>query len=291
MQLLDGRALSGQLQQKLARVTETLKQQDKPLPHLVAILVGNDAASHTYVRSKIKACERVGIRSTLIRLEENVSEFSLTDTISRLNADPSVHGILLQLPLPPHLPADVLTHHIAPEKDVDGFHFINAGKMLKGLPCPLPATPYGILLLLEHYRIETSGKHCVIVGRSDIVGRPLSVLLSRNHYPGNCTVTLCHSKSENLSDHCRSADLLIAAIGKPNFIQASMVKPGATVIDVGINRIADSSHPGSYRLVGDVDFNAVAPICSHITPVPGGVGPMTIAALLLNTFYVAGYPQ
>lgn len=289
MQLLDGRSLSRRLLAGLAERLRHIRQENQKVPHLAAILVGNDPASHTYVQSKMKACETVGIQSTLIRHDAQVSAEALMECIHRLNADSSVDGILLQLPLPAHLPAEVIASGIAPEKDVDGFHFVNAGKMLKGLPCPLPATPYGILLLLEHYGIETAGKHCVIVGRSDIVGRPLSVLLSRNASPGNCTVTLCHSKTRQLESHCRAADLLVAAIGRPNFITANMVKEGAVVIDVGINRIADASRASGYRLAGDVHFDEVAPRSSAITPVPGGVGPMTIAALLYNTMYVAGY--
>ncbi|MCS6990385.1 MAG: bifunctional methylenetetrahydrofolate dehydrogenase/methenyltetrahydrofolate cyclohydrolase FolD [Chitinophagales bacterium] len=290
MQRLDGRSLAAQLQRQLAQRVHELKQQQKPVPHLAAILVGDDAASRTYVKAKIKACAEIGINSSLIHFDQDVSEQTLIKKICDLNNDPTVHGILLQLPLPGHLNAAAVMATIAPEKDVDGFHVVNAGKLLKGMPAPLPATPYGILLLLQHYRVPTEGKHCVIVGRSDIVGRPLSILLSRNAYPGNCTVTLCHSKTQDLAAHCRCADLLVAAIGKPNFITADMVKPGAVVIDVGINRIADSPNPLGYRLVGDVDFERVAPLCSYITPVPGGVGPMTIAALLLNTFHLAGYP-
>ena len=255
-----------------------------PVPHLVAILVGANGASETYVANKVKSCQEVGFKSTLIRLEEETTEFKLLEIIRELNADPEVDGILVQLPLPAHISPQEVINTIDPSKDVDGFHPINAGRMVLGQPTFLPATPYGIMLLLEHYKVETAGKHAVIIGRSNIVGRPMSILLSGAGNPGNCTVTICHSGTKNLADFCRSADILVAALGKPGFVKEDMVKEGAVVIDVGITRVPDASKKSGYRISGDVDFAAVAPKCSFITPVPGGVGPMTIAALLKNTY-------
>jgi methylenetetrahydrofolate dehydrogenase (NADP+)/methenyltetrahydrofolate cyclohydrolase len=246
--------------------------------------VGENGASETYVASKVKSCEEVGFKSTLIRAEESISSLRLLDIIRELNTDPDVDGILVQLPLPPHIAAEEVINTIDPAKDVDGFHPNNVGRMVLGHPTFLPATPHGIMLLLEHYKVETKGKHAVVVGRSNIVGRPMSILLSGSGYPGNCTVTLCHSHTTNLTELCRSADILVAALGKPEFVTANMVKDGAVVIDVGITRVDDASKTRGYRIAGDVDFKNVAPKCSFITPVPGGVGPMTIAALLKNTF-------
>lgn len=255
-----------------------------PVPHLVAILVGNNGASETYVASKVKSCHEVGFKSTLIRLEEDTTETKLLQMIRELNADPEVDGILVQLPLPAHISAEEVINTIDATKDVDGFHPVNVGRMVLGQPTFLPATPYGIMLLLEHNKIDTKGKHAVVIGRSNIVGRPMSVLLSGTGNPGNCTVTICHSGTKNLEDYCRSADILVAALGRPGFVKEHMVKEGAVVIDVGITRVEDSSKKSGYRISGDVDYAAVAPKCSYITPVPGGVGPMTIAALLKNTY-------
>ncbi|HYK55679.1 MAG TPA: bifunctional 5,10-methylenetetrahydrofolate dehydrogenase/5,10-methenyltetrahydrofolate cyclohydrolase, partial [Flavisolibacter sp.] len=244
----------------------------------------NNGASETYVASKVRACEEVGFKSTLIRLEDSISSLKLLDIIDELNTDPDVDGILVQLPLPDHISPEEVINAIDPAKDVDGFHPSNVGKMVLGQQTFIPATPYGIMLLLEHYKIETKGKHAVVVGRSNIVGRPMSILLSGNANPGNCTVTICHSQTKNLKEFCLSADIIVAALGKPGFVKEDMVKEGAVVIDVGITRIADASKKSGYRLSGDVDFEKVAPKCSYITPVPGGVGPMTIAALMKNTF-------
>ncbi len=285
MQILDGKQLSIQLQEEIAAAVEQFKKEGKKTPHLAAVLVGDNPASQTYVNSKIKACKTVGFKSTLLRFNSNVAESELISAVQTLNNDDDVDGILVQLPLPEHVNEEKITDSISPLKDVDGFHPVNIGRMVKGLPAHLPATPYGILLLLERFKIETRGKNCVVVGRSNIVGTPVSILLSRNTNPGNCTVTLAHSKTLNLPEICRQADLLIAAIGRPDFIKADWVKEGAVVIDVGINRVEDSSRKSGFRLKGDVDFDSVAPKCSFITPVPGGVGPLTIAALLMNTLH------
>jgi methylenetetrahydrofolate dehydrogenase (NADP+) / methenyltetrahydrofolate cyclohydrolase len=258
--------------------------QGKPVPHLVAILVGNNGASETYVASKVKACQEVGFKSTLIRLEEDISALKLLDVVIDLNRDPDVHGILVQLPLPKHISEEEVINTIDPNKDVDGFHPNNIGRMVLGHPTFVSATPYGIMLMLQHYKVETKGKHAVVIGRSHIVGRPLSILLSGNSDPGNCTVTICHSHTSNIKEICQTADIIIAALGRPNFVTAEMVKEGAVVIDVGITRVEDASKKSGYRIVGDVDFEKVSPKCSFITPVPGGVGPMTIAALMKNTF-------
>lgn len=284
MQLLDGRKASAAIRQELKIETAQLTAEGKKIPHLAAILVGNNGASETYVAAKVKACDEVGFRSTLLRLEESVSEIKLLEEIKKLNNDPDVDGILVQLPLPKHIQDEEVINAIDPDKDVDGFHPENTGRLLQGKPVFIPATPYGILLLLEHYKIETKGMHAVIIGRSNIVGRPLSVLLSSNTRPGNCTVTVCHSHTKDLEGFCRQADLLVAALGRPEFVKADMVKEGAIVVDVGITRVEDPEKKSGFRLKGDVDFEAVAPRTSWITPVPGGVGPMTIAALLKNTF-------
>lgn len=284
MQLLNGTETAQIIKDSLKIEIAQLAARGKQVPHLVAILVGNNGASETYVASKVKACEEVGFKSTLIRLESDISAYKLLEIIRELNSDPDVDGILVQLPLPDHISAEEVINTIDPAKDVDGFHPNNVGRMVLGQNGFVPATPYGIMLLLEHYKIDTKGKHAVIVGRSNIVGRPMSILLSGNTNPGNCTVTICHSHTSNLNEICRSADILIAALGRPGFIKEDMVKEGAVVIDVGITRIADSSKKAGYRLSGDVDFEKVAPKCSFITPVPKGVGPMTIAALMKNTY-------
>jgi methylenetetrahydrofolate dehydrogenase (NADP+)/methenyltetrahydrofolate cyclohydrolase len=284
MQILNGKVASQAIRDALKLEMAQLASRGERVPHLVAILVGNNGASETYVASKVKACEEVGFKSTLIRMEEAISSFKLLDVINDLNLDPDVDGILVQLPLPNHISADEVINSIEPEKDVDGFHPNNVGRMVLGQPTFIPATPYGILLLMEHYKIETKGKHAVVVGRSNIVGRPMSILLSGSGYPGNCTVTICHSNTQNLEAICSEADILIAALGRPGFIKSHMVKKGAVVIDVGITRIEDKNRKSGYRLSGDVDFENVAPKAAFITPVPGGVGPMTIAALMKNTF-------
>lgn len=260
-------------------------QSGKKAPHLAAILIGNNGASETYVASKVKSCEEVGFISTLIRLPEDTDEAMLVSTIQQLNEDDAIDGILVQLPLPKQIREDHIISIIHPDKDVDGFHPMSVGKMVQGLPTFIPATPYGILLMLEHYQIETKGKHAVVIGRSNIVGRPISILLSLNTYPGNCTVTVCHSRTENLKGLCLQADIIVAALGIPGFLQSDMVKPGAVVIDVGITRVPDASKKSGFRIQGDVDFASVAEQSSYITPVPGGVGLMTIAALLKNTLY------
>src|SRR6187402_3195284 len=284
MQILDGKKVSQAVKDFLKIDVAQLFAQGKKVPHLAAILVGNDGASETYVASKVKSCEEVGFKSTLIRFDADTSENKLLEQIEELNHDPDIDGILVQLPLPKHISDEQVINAIDPDKDVDGFHPVNVGKMLQGLPGFVPATPHGIMLLLKHYKIDTKGKHALVVGRSNIVGRPMSVLLSENKNPGNCTVTLCHSQTKNIAELCRSADIIVAALGKADFLTADMVKEGAIVIDVGITRVADASKKSGFKLKGDVDYENVAPKCSYITPVPGGVGPMTIAALLKNTF-------
>jgi methylenetetrahydrofolate dehydrogenase (NADP+) / methenyltetrahydrofolate cyclohydrolase len=287
MQILDGKLVSKAIKDQLALNVAELKAQGKKVPHLAAILVGNDGASETYVASKVKSCAEIGYHSTLLRFDDHISEKHLLDHINMLNENPDVDGILVQLPLPKSINEELVINTIDPSKDVDGFHPMNVGKMVSGLPTFIPATPYGIMLMLEHYNIETKGKHAVVIGRSHIVGTPMSILLSRNSNPGNCTVTLCHSQTKNLKELCLQADIVVAAIGRPDFVTADMVKEGAVVIDVGINRVADVTKKSGFRLVGDVKFDEVAPKCSFITPVPGGVGPMTIAALLKNTYHSA----
>lgn len=284
MKLLDGKLVSQAVKDDLKTKTSQLREKGGKIPHLAAILVGNNGASETYVASKVKSCEEIGFRSTLIRLEQQISEEELLQQIKQLNNDADIDGILVQLPLPKHISEQKVIDTIAAEKDVDGFHPVSVGRMVQGLPSFLPATPYGILLLLEHYNIETKGKHAVVIGRSNIVGRPISILLNRNAYPGNCTVTVCHSHTPNLKDICLQGDIIIAALGKPEFLTADMVKEGAVVVDVGITRVKDDTKKSGFAIKGDVAFNEVAPKSSYITPVPGGVGPMTIAALLMNTF-------
>lgn len=284
MQILDGKICAQAIKDELKLAVAQLIAEGKKVPHLAAILVGNNGASETYVAAKVKACEEAGFISTLIRLEETVSEEKFLTAITTLNNDSNVHGILVQLPLPKHISEEKIINAIHPEKDVDGFHPVNVGKMVQGVPTFIPATPYGIMLLLDHYKINTKGLHAVVIGRSNIVGRPMSILLSENKNPGNCTVTLCHSQTKNMADLCRDADIIIAALGKPAFVKGDMVKQGAIVIDVGITRVEDASKKSGYKLLGDVDFENMSSLCSWITPVPGGVGPMTIAALLKNTF-------
>lgn len=284
MEILDGKKAAQAIKDELKLDVAQLAAEGKKIPHLAAILVGNNGASETYVAAKVKACEEVGFRSTLIRFEADVPGVKLLEKVEELNNDPDVDGILVQLPLPKHIKESDVINTIDPDKDVDGFHPVNIGKMVQGLPAFVPATPHGIMLLLEHYKIETKGKHAVVVGRSNIVGRPMSILLSSNSNPGNCTVTICHSHTHNLKELCREADIIVAALGKAEFVTADMVKDGAVVIDVGITRVEDSSKKSGFKLKGDVHYETVAPICSWITPVPGGVGPMTIAALLKNTF-------
>lgn len=287
MQILDGKLTSQAIKDQLAVKTAELKAQGKKVPHLAAILVGNNGASETYVASKVKSCAEIGYNSTLLRFEDTISEKHLLDHINMLNENVDIDGILVQLPLPKHINEELVINTIDPSKDVDGFHPMNVGKMVAGLPTFIPATPFGIMLMLEHYNIDTKGKHAVVIGRSHIVGTPVSILLSRNANPGNCTVTLCHSHTHNLKELCLQADIVVAAIGRPGFVTGDMVKEGAVVIDVGINRVPDDRKKSGFRLVGDVNYAEVAPKCSFITPVPGGVGPMTIAALLKNTYHAA----
>lgn len=281
--LLDGKRLQQEIETEIAAEVATRRAAGRKVPHLAAVLVGHDGGSETYVRNKVLACERVGFDSTLLRYEDDITEEALLAVVEQLNADPAIDGFIVQLPLPRHISAQRVTEAIRPEKDVDGFHPVNLGRMVAGLPALLPATPSGILTLLERYGIETRGKYCVVVGRSAIVGSPLSILLARNASPGNCTVTLCHSATRDLPAITRQADILVAALGRPEFITADMVKPGAVVIDVGTTRVPDATKKSGYALKGDVKFAEVAPLTSAITPVPGGVGPMTITSLLLNT--------
>ncbi len=285
--LIDGKKTAQDIKNEIAARVSEIKQAGGKQPHLAAILVGEDGASQTYVGAKVKACEEVGFTSTLVRLAAEVSEEELLRTVEEINQNPDIDGLIVQLPLPKHISVDKVTNRIRPEKDVDGFTPANVGRMTLNWPAYVAATPYGIVELLKRYQIETSGKHCVVIGRSHIVGSPMSILMARNGYPGNATVTLTHSRTKDLAIICRTADILIVAIGKPEFVTADMVKPGAVVIDVGIHRIADESKKSGFRLIGDVCYEEVAPIASAITPVPGGVGPMTIAALLYNTLQSA----
>jgi methylenetetrahydrofolate dehydrogenase (NADP+)/methenyltetrahydrofolate cyclohydrolase len=284
MQLLDGKKVSQAVKNELLQKTTQLISQQKKVPHLAAILIGSNGASETYVASKIKNCEEIGFKSSLYRFEATATEEQIFAKISALNIDEDVDGILVQLPLPKHISEEKIINLINPAKDVDGFHPISVGKLVQGLPTFVPATPYGIMLMLEHYGIDTAGKHAVVIGRSNIVGRPMSILLSQNTQPGNCTVTLCHSRTKDLKALCLQADIIVAALGKVSFLTADMVKENAIVIDVGITRVPDTSKKTGFSIKGDVDFQNVAPKCSYITPVPGGVGLMTIAALLKNTY-------
>ncbi len=283
MQLIDGKAISEQIKQEIAaEVAERVARGEKR-PHLAAILVGHDGGSETYVANKVKACEVCGFTSSLIRFESDVTEETLLAEIERLNNDTDVDGFIVQLPLPRHINEQRIIEAIDYRKDVDGFHPINVGRLSIGLPCFVSATPNGILQLLKRYSIETSGKKCVILGRSNIVGKPMATLMMQKAYPGDATVTVCHSRSKDLVEECREADILIAAMGQPNFVKADMVKEGAVVIDVGTTRVPDTTRKSGFKLTGDVKFDEVAPKCSYITPVPGGVGPMTIVSLMMNT--------
>jgi methylenetetrahydrofolate dehydrogenase (NADP+) / methenyltetrahydrofolate cyclohydrolase len=282
MQLIDGRKIAAEIKKELAAKSAEIIDRGDRAPHLVAILVGEEPASLSYIAGKERSCKEVGFTSTIYRLEETTSEKKLLEIIHFLNNDEEVDGFIVQLPLPKHISVERVISAIDPRKDVDGFHPVSLGKMVLEQPSFLPATPYGILQLLERCKIETEGKHCVVLGRSNIVGTPISIMLSRKSYPGNCTVTLCHTKTPNLKELAATADILIAAMGQPEFVTADMVKEGAVVIDVGIHRILDKSEKG-YHIVGDVKFDEVAPKCSHITPVPGGVGVMTVVSLLMNT--------
>jgi methylenetetrahydrofolate dehydrogenase (NADP+)/methenyltetrahydrofolate cyclohydrolase len=284
MQLLDGKKTAQAIKDELRIDVAQRVAEGRKVPHLAAILVGNNGASETYVAAKVKACEESGFKSTLVRLAADISEVKLLDEINNLNTDPDIDGILVQLPLPKHISEKNIINAIDPDKDVDGFHPVNVGRMTLGQPSFIPATPYGIMLMLKHYKIDTKGKHAVVIGRSNIVGRPMSILLSENKNPGNCTVTLCHSQTKNIKELCLQADIIIAALGKPEFLKGDMIKEGAIVIDVGITRLEDPAKKSGYKLKGDVAFDEVSPKCSWITPVPGGVGPMTIAALLKNTY-------
>lgn len=283
MTLLDGKTTAKRVKLDIAEEVILRISKGKKVPHLAAVIVGNDGGSLTYVANKIKACEECGFKSTLIQFDAEIIEQTLLDKVHELNNNPEIDGYIVQLPLPKHIDEHKILMAVNPAKDVDGFHPENVGKMSLGLPCFVSATPAGILELLKYYKIETAGKNCVVVGRSNIVGSPMSILLAKNTYPGNCTVTLAHSKTKDLKNVCLNADIIIAAIGRPNFITAEMVKEGAVVIDVGTTRVTDSSRERGWRLVGDVDFENVAPKASFITPVPGGVGPMTIASLMINT--------
>jgi len=285
--ILDGKLTSQEIRNEIrVQVDEFVKNGGKT-PHLAAVLVGEDGASKTYVNMKVKDCAEVGFKSTLKRFDESVSEDELLREVEAINADPDIDGLIVQLPLPDHISELKVTEMIKPEKDVDGFHPVNVGRMTKNLPAYISATPFGIMELLKRYNVETVGKHCVVIGRSDIVGRPMSVLMSRKSDPGNCTVTVCHSRTPDIPAHTKRADIVIAALGKPGFLTGDMVKEGAVVIDVGISRVKDESKKRGYALKGDVDYDSVAPKCSYITPVPGGVGPMTRGGLLWNTLLAA----
>ena len=283
MQLIDGKALADTIKDEIEEEVKTIQAAGGKIPHLAAVLIGDDPASQVYVKGKVRACERVGFHSTLIKKEADTAEEEVLKIVHDLNNNPDIDGFIVQLPLPKHINEEKITLAIDPKKDVDGFHPMNFGRMALGLPCYLPATPFGIMQMLDRYDIETSGKHCVVIGRSSIVGTPISILLSRKAKVGNCTVTLAHSRTKDLKAETLRADIIIAAIGRSDYVTADMVKEGAVIIDVGINRVEDPTRKRGYRLKGDVDFENVAPKCSFITPVPGGVGPMTITSLLMNT--------
>ena len=287
MIIIDGKKISLDLQVEIAAEVKELIAKGNKQPHLAAILVGDDPASQTYVNNKVKACDNVGFKSTLIRFEAYVSEKKLLAKIEELNNDTDIDGYIVQLPLPRHISEQKIIEAIKPSKDVDGFHPINVGRLVLNFPTYVSATPFGIVQLLERYNIPTDGKHCVVIGRSHIVGSPMSILMAKNTNLANCTVTLCHSRTQNLKEHTLNADIIIAAIGKPNFVTADMIKEGAVIIDVGINRVDDLTTKKGFRLVGDVKFDEVSQKASYITPVPGGVGPMTIASLLKNTLLAA----
>ncbi len=283
MQIIDGKKVAESIQDQIAQVVSWRKSAGKKIPHLAAVLVGNDGGSETYVKNKVAACERVGFRSTLLRFPDTITEGELLNVVEDLNQNPEIDGFIVQLPLPKTISEERINLAIDPRKDVDGFHPVSLGKMMLNQPTFLPATPYGIMQLLDFYQIKTEGKKCVVMGRSNIVGTPMSILMARNAHNANCTVTLTHSRTQNLKAETLQADILIVALGKPEFVKADMVKEGAVVIDVGTTRVLDASKPKGFVLKGDVDFEAVAPKCSFITPVPGGVGPMTITSLLKNT--------
>jgi methylenetetrahydrofolate dehydrogenase (NADP+)/methenyltetrahydrofolate cyclohydrolase len=283
MEIIDGKKVSEHIYSALKAEVDSIKAAGGKVPHLAAVLVGNNPASQTYVAAKVKACEQVGYKSTLMKLDADTNEDSLLKIIHELNNNADIDGFIVQLPLPAHIDENKITQAIAPNKDVDGFHPTNLGRMVLNLPAYLPATPFGIIKLLEAYQIPTLGKHCVVIGRSHIVGSPMSILLARNSNPGNCTVTLCHSRSADLSHHTRQADIIILAIGKPYFLKKEMIKEGAVVIDVGISRVESTTTKSGFKLAGDADYEDIAEKCSYITPVPGGVGPMTIASLMYNT--------
>lgn len=287
MELIDGKKTADDIKKEIALEVERMVAQGKRRPHLAAILVGHDGGSETYVANKVKACEVCGFTSTLIRKEDDVTEEELLAEISKLNNDPNVDGFIVQLPLPRHISEQRVIEAIDPRKDVDGFHPVNVGRMSIGLPCFLPATPSGIMELLKRYNVPTRGKRCVVLGRSNIVGKPMAMLMMQKGYPGDATVTVCHSATKDLESICAEADIVIAALGVPGFVKASMVKEGATVIDVGTTRVPDSTRKSGFRLSGDVDFENVAPKCAFISPVPGGVGPMTIVSLMRNTLLAA----
>lgn len=281
--LLDGKKTSAEIREEIAQQVQEIRIHNGKIPHLAAVLVGTDGASETYVNSKVKACEQCGFTSTLKRFDSDISEEELLKVIEDINNDPDIDGLIVQLPLPLHISVQKVTDKIKPEKDVDGFHPINVGRMAKNLPSFVAATPFGIIQLLKRYNIETQGKHCVVIGRSEIVGSPMSMLMARNAYPGNCTVTLCHSKTANIKEFTQKADIIIVALGRPGFLTADMVKDGVVIVDVGITRVKDETKKSGFSLKGDVDFIEVEKKSSYITPVPGGVGPMTIASLLYNT--------
>lgn len=287
MVIIDGKETAMEIKQEIAKEVKRMMAAGEKQPHLAAILVGHDGGSETYVANKVKACDECGFKSTLIRFEDDVTEDELLQAIDKLNHNDDVDGFIVQLPLPRHIDEQKVIEAIDYKKDVDGFHPINVGRMSIGLPCFRSATPQGILALLERYGIETSGKHCVVLGRSNIVGKPVAQMLLQKDNPGNCTVTVCHSATEDLPRQCRRADILIAAIGQPHFVKADMVKKGVVVIDVGTTRLPSTQTKSGFKLYGDVDFDEVAPLCSFITPVPGGVGPMTICALMKNTLLAA----
>ncbi|MGI6515438.1 MAG: bifunctional methylenetetrahydrofolate dehydrogenase/methenyltetrahydrofolate cyclohydrolase FolD [Fermentimonas caenicola] len=283
MKLIDGKAVSAQIKSEIAEEVLKIKAAGGKTPHLAAVLVGHDGGSETYVANKVKACQQVGFKSTLIRYEDDVTEEELLACVDRLNKDEDIDGFIVQLPLPDHISEVKITEAIDYCKDVDGFHPVNVGRLSLGMPCFLSATPSGILELLKRYDIETKGKHCVVLGRSNIVGKPVSMLMLQKSYPGDCTVTICHSRTKNIKEICLEADIIIAALGVPEFLTGDMVKEGAVVIDVGTTRVPSNETKSGFRLKGDVKFDEVAPKCSYITPVPGGVGPMTIVSLLRNT--------
>ncbi len=287
MELIDGKKISDDIKKEIAATVEQMVAKGKKRPHLAAILVGHDGGSETYVAHKVKACEQCGFQSTLIRYEDTVTEEELLETIKKLNADDTLDGFIVQLPLPKHISEQKIIEAIDYRKDVDGFHPINVGRMSIGLPCFLSATPAGIIELLDRYSINTKGANCVVLGRSNIVGKPVATLMMQKHQPGDATVTVCHSATKNIKEICSQADIIIAALGNPGFVTADMVKPGAVIIDVGTTRVPDASRKSGFRLCGDVDFENVAPKCSYITPVPGGVGPMTIVSLMKNTLLAA----